>query len=359
VVSGDNGHGKTNLVEAIGVLSSFESFRGAPTAAMVRVGHNEGVVRGRVQRGERELLVELELSMGGRSRAQVNKQKVARRADLAEGLLVSVFAPDDLELVKGSPGIRRLLLDDTLSQLSPRYDAVRSTFERALRQRNALLKSAKGRLDADATLTLDVWDDRLGAAGTSLGELRRTLWEDLAPMVGEAYSELADVPGHVSGTIVTSWGDDLPTAFAQSRVDDVRRGVTTVGPHRDDVSISLGGLPSRTHASQGEQRTLALALRLAAHRRLASEVGHTPVLVLDDVFSELDHRRAAALLGALPEGQVIITSAVGVPAGVQPDDVLTIERSGNSVIDPHATDSPLVGASASVIHQQPTTGGGR
>lgn len=329
VIIGPNGAGKTSLLEAIGVLARWESFRGVPNEVMIRTGAAAAVVRGEAVRDGRDLLVEIELPARGRSRAQVNRQRISRRSDLGDGLVISVFAPDDLDLVKGGPSVRRGFLDETLASLHARHDVVRSDFERALKQRNALLKQLGGRLNDEAALTLDVWDQRVAVAGDQLGVLREQLVTDLGPVVGAAYDELSGVSSEVRLSLVAPWREaGLAAALAASRDQDVRRGLSLVGPHRDDIEIALGGLPSRTHASQGEQRCLALSLRLAAHRHLTSALGVAPVLLLDDVFSELDPSRSAALLAGLPDGQAVITSAIGVPPGATPDLVIDLTNGG-------------------------------
>jgi DNA replication and repair protein RecF len=234
-----------------------------------------------------------------------------------------VFAPDDLELVKGGPAERRRYLDDALVASHPRYDALRGEVDKILKQRNALLKSAGGRLDESAGFTLDVWDAKLVESGGRLAEARQSLLGRLAPPLTETYDAVANRPAEVTATYVADWAAaGLEAALAAARKDDVRRGVSTVGPHRDDVDLRIGGLPSRTHASQGEQRSLALALRLAAHRVITEVTGSAPVLLLDDVFSELDPDRSDALLANLPAGQTLLTSASGLPPKAQPDLVL-------------------------------------
>jgi DNA replication and repair protein RecF len=328
VVTGPNGAGKTNLVEALSVVATQESFRGAPAEAVVRRGADSAVVRAAVVRGTRRHLIEMELPARGRPRTQLDNQSLKRRSDLAEALVVCVFTPDDLELVKGGPAGRRQYLDDTVSALAARHGAARAEFERSLRQRNALLRSLSGRLPDEAEATLDVWDQRCAESGTRLAWLREQLVVALSPLVSEAYVAVSSAPADIQLTIERSWGDDLAHALAAARRDDVRRGTSTVGPQRDELAVSLNGFGARHQASQGEQRCLALALRLGAHRLLADRLESTPVLLLDDVFSELDTGRAHALMHSLPAGQVIITSAAGVPAGATPDRVveLTPER---------------------------------
>jgi len=256
----------------------------------------------------------------------VNRQKLARGRELLGVVRVSVFSPDDLALIKGGPQERRRFMDDTLVALAIKYDAMRLELDRVLKQRNTLLKQAAGRLDESSTLTLDVWDQRYAALGDQFGHARAVLVSRLQPMVVEAYEQLAGSSTSIELRYEPAWRQrGLAAALEAVRSDDVRRGVSTAGPHRDDVELSINGMPARTHASQGEQRTLALAVRLAAHRLVAERAGSAPVLVLDDVLSELDAHRAAALLTHLPPGQVILTTASALPEAAHPDAVVRID----------------------------------
>ena len=239
---------------------------------------------------------------------------------------VTVFSPDDLAIVKEGPGGRRRFLDDVLVALALKYDALRLELDRIVKQRNMLLKQLGGRLDSDAALTLDVWDAKLAEVGDQFGHARAVLVARLAPLVGHSYEQLADRQTSVELRYEPAWRQrGLGAALVAARTDDIRRGVSTVGPHRDDVDLFINGLPGRTHASQGEQRTLALALRLGAHRLVTDKVGSAPVLVLDDVLSELDPRRCAALLHHLPPGQVVLTTAGTLPDAAHPDAIVRIE----------------------------------
>lgn len=328
-VVGDNGQGKSNLVEAVAYLATLSSFRGAPTEALVRSGATSAIVRAEVTRDDRDLLVEAEIVPGGRSRVQVNRQRAARNRDLLGALRVSVFAPDDLALVKAGPAGRRRFLDDTLVALSPKNDELRGEVDRVLRQRNALLKQAGGRLTPEVELTLDVWDDKLVSAGTRLGERRVALLDDLAPYLAVAYTDLAGAAVDVDAAYESGWwGSEagLAGALAASRDEELRRRLSLVGPHRDEVAFSIGGLPARTHASQGEQRSLALALRLAAHRLVSDATATPPVLLLDDVFSELDPARCEALVTHLLAGgaQTIVTTAGALPPSAHPEAILRV-----------------------------------
>jgi DNA replication and repair protein RecF len=374
---GANGEGKTNLLEALGWLATLSSFRGAATEALVRWGAPFAVVRALAERDGRELLIEAQLQPSGRNRVLVNRQPLRRARDLLGSLRVSVFTPDDLAIVKDGPGERRQFLDDALVSLHPRNDALRTEVDKVLRQRNALLRQTGGRLDESTAFTLDVWDAKLAEAGAALAEARLDLLDRVRPELAATYDALARRPAQVAARYEATWlparpvgapgpgatlggaglaeeglvvevGDAGPEAsatpgvgarggvrrgalalalgdaLASARTDDVRRGVSTVGPHRDDVVLSVGGAPARTQASQGEQRTLALALRLAAHHVVTAESGSPPVLLLDDVFSELDPDRSAALLAHLPEGQTLLTTASGLPPAARPDVVLRL-----------------------------------
>jgi DNA replication and repair protein RecF len=310
------------------------------------------VVRALAEREGRELLIEAQIQPSGRSRVLVNRQPLRRARDLLGSLRVSVFTPDDLAIVKDGPGERRRFLDDALVSLHPRNDERRGAVDKVLRQRNALLKQTAGRLDEAAAFTLDVWDAKLAEASAALAAARLDLLGRIAPVLGATYDALARRPARVAARYEAAWlplagaapgvdGEDvagapatslpeadlaaaLAAALATARSDDVRRGVSTVGPHRDEVALSIGGAPARTQASQGEQRTLALALRLAAHHVVTAAVESPPVLLLDDVFSELDPERSAALLAHLPAGQTLLTTASSLPPEAHPERVLRI-----------------------------------
>jgi DNA replication and repair protein RecF len=343
-VCGPNGVGKTNLMEALGLLATLRSFRGAPADSMVRRGADRAVVRAEGIRDGREVLIELELGRG-RTRAQVNRQRLRRARDLLGVVRATCFTPDDLVLVKEGPSHRRDLLDDILVALDPAAHGLQSDLERILRQRNALLRQAHGRLDESSELTLDVWDGKLAAVGEDLTRQRQRLVMALSPLITEWYQLLAEREVKVEARYERSWqADSLAEAVAANRIDDVRRGVTGVGPHRDELVLELDGLGARTEASQGEQRTLALALRMAGHRLVTGRVGEPPLLLLDDVLSELDPDRSRALLDNLPSGQTVITSASGLPEAARADHVVTIDPAGAvdnvgvTVIDGSATD---------------------
>ncbi len=327
-IVGANGIGKTNLLEALGLLATLKSFRGAPTESLIRRGAESAIVRAEGIRDDRDVLIELEVGKR-RTRAQVNRQRLQRSRDLLGALRITVFAPDDLALVKEGPSVRRGYLDDVLVALDPKADSVLRDLERILKQRNALLRQSHGRLDEAGLMTLDVWDAKLATTGTDVTNRREALVAQLLPLVEESYAILAGKPVPLGADYQRSWQtDSLALALDEERQTDIRRGVTSVGPHRDELALSLDGLASRTEASQGEQRTLALALRLAGHLLVSDVLGEPPLLLLDDVLSELDPDRSSALLDNLPPGQTVITSATQLPPQTKPDRILTFDDDG-------------------------------
>lgn len=323
VLRGRNGQGKTNLLEAIGYATSLRSFRAPTNQALVRAQAESAVVRAFGKRGERELLIEAEIAgASGRTRTLVNKQPLRRSADFADVFSSVVFAPDDLELVKGGPSERRDYIDRILASVDKRVGALQNDVDRVLKQRNTLLRQAGGRISNDIATTLDVWDQRLSEFGEALGNEREQLVNRLRPHVEQAYVDISDAPWSTIGLqMQTEWREcdgyrGLGAALTETRAKDIARGVTTVGPHRDEVRLSINDLPARTHASQGEQRTMALALRLAAYRYLSTVLDDPPILLLDDVFSELDEGRSRKLISYLTAGQMFLSTATDLPAGV-------------------------------------------
>lgn len=328
VVTGRNGTGKTSVLEAIGYLATLQSFRGSPREAMVRTSSEHAILRARTEVGARSIDIEAEISAAGRSRTMVNRQAVRRRADLHDALRTTIFSPEDIGVVRAGPSERRRFLDEALAVTDARAAAQVDEVEKVLRQRSALLRRAGGRISPDLATTLDVWDERLASSGTALVEAREALTAGLVPVVAEHYARLAATDIVVGMSYRRSWSGPLLQALAASRQDDAVRGVTLVGPHRDELELTLGGLPGRTHASQGEQRSLALAIRLAAHQLATDRLGSAPVLLLDDVFSELDPFRSRALLAGLPPGQSLLTTAQPPPPEIEAVAVYTVEPAG-------------------------------
>lgn len=326
---GPNGQGKTNLVEAVAYLSTLGSHRVATDAPLVRRGAERAVIRADVTRDDRSLLLEIEVTPGRANRARINRAPVTKTREILGILRTVVFAPEDLALVKGDPGERRRFLDDLLVQRQPRLAGTRADYDRVLRQRNALLKSsgAARRTNLDEVVrTLEVWDEQLSRLGAEIITARRELTAALDPLAAQAYQGLVPASDTI-GLRYRSVIDDVeaPDVTAallaeihRRRKEELDRGVTLVGPHRDDVEVSLGPAPVKGYASHGESWSAALAMRLAAYDLLTTESG-APVLVLDDVFAELDARRRAHLAERVAEApQVLITAAVAddVPAAM-------------------------------------------
>lgn len=341
VFVGRNGQGKTNLVESIGYLATLGSHRVTGDQALIRAGADAAIVRALLAHGDRELLVELQLNRQGANRAQLNRSPVKTR-ELPRYAHSVLFAPEDLAIVRGEPAVRRRMLDELLVQRTPRLSGVMADYDRVLRQRNSLLKSARARgIPADKLTTLDIWDERLIALGAELVDQRLALVAELAEPLAAAYRSIVDAdhaPGlrpllSIDGADpdderqppdVARQGDgeDTRTRFADAlrrlRPKELERGVTLAGPHRDDVELLLNGLPAKGYASHGESWSLALSLRLASADLLRrdSSTGD-PVLVLDDVFAELDRLRRERLAVAIAGfEQVLVTAAVleDVPA---------------------------------------------
>jgi DNA replication and repair protein RecF len=349
VLIGPNGVGKTNLVEAVGYLASLGSHRVATDAPLIRRGAERAVVRGVVVHHGRELTIELEITPGRANRARVNRAPVAKPRDVLGILRTVLFAPEDLALVRGDPGERRRFLDDLLVSRFPRYSAVRADYDRVLRQRSALLKTARAGGDLR---TLDVWDGHLAHHGAALLAGRLELVAGIAPPAVEAFAEVAPTSEPIALEYRSSLDGELPTAasdlepllleaLAKVRRQEVERGVCLVGPHRDDLELRLGPGPAKGYASHGESWALALALRLASYRLLCED-GVEPVLILDDVFAELDTRRRRALADVARRAeQVLVTAAVAddVPDGL---DGVRCAVSGDKIrrLPANATSAP-------------------
>ncbi|HVB90799.1 MAG TPA: DNA replication and repair protein RecF [Acidimicrobiales bacterium] len=332
VITGPNGTGKTSVLEALAYLGTGRSFRGAPKDAMVRSGQERALIRAELDQGGSPTLAEAEIVPEGRSRTLINRKEARGRKEQAMAAPCTIFSPEDLVIVGGGPKGRRELLDDALNLLDPAGARAAEETDRVLRQRGALLRQATGRVTEDVATTLDVWDQRLAGAGTSLAEARERLVGDLEEFVVPAYCRLAGAEARdlVRQRYQRSWDGDLLDALQEQRRQDVRRGVTTRGPHRDDLMLEIEGREARTHASQGEQRCLALALRIAVHQLVRARTAVVPTLLLDDVFSELDPARSRALVAEFPPGQVILTTAVPLPGGIEVGHIVDIEQLGRT-----------------------------
>ena len=335
---GRNGQGKTNLVEAVDYIARLASHRVAGDAPLVRFGTDSAVVRAAVVRDGREAVLEVQINPGRSNRARVNKSPLPRARDLLGLVRTVLFSPEDLALVKGDPSERRRFLDDLLVLRAPRFSGVRADYDRVLKQRNSLLKTAglarrQGSARAESALaSLGVWDSHLARSGAELLAARLTLVDELRPYVAAAYEAVAQGASRSDATMSYKPSLQLPTGPDDSSYDrevlaaallaeverrrdeEIDRGVSLVGPHRDDLTLMLGPLPVKGYASHGESWSMALALRLASYDLLRAG-GDDPILILDDVFAELDtdRRERLAELVAGAE-QVLVTAAV-------PDDV--------------------------------------
>ncbi|WP_417220121.1 DNA replication/repair protein RecF [Arthrobacter sp.] len=349
VFAGPNGVGKTNIAEALGYLASLSSHRVSTDGPLIHFGSEQALVRARVHRAQQAVGLELEITAGKGNRARINRANPVRAREILGIVRTVLFAPEDLALVKGDPSERRRYLDDVLVALHPHHAATRTDYDRVLKQRNALLKSARaaGRLSASHEATLAVWDEHLAAAGSKLLLGRLEVLGALEGHIADAYEGLTDgskpatstyistiggvteddvepaAPGHVDASSVRSRLLDFDAkglheafleALAAQRKKELERGLTLVGPHRDDLVLGLGTAPAKGYASHGETWSLALSLRLAVYRALCqddSRPGAKPILILDDVFAELDVSRRRKLAAVVADAeQIIVTAAV-------------------------------------------------
>ncbi|MBG0738490.1 DNA replication/repair protein RecF [Paeniglutamicibacter antarcticus] len=361
VFVGSNGLGKTNLVEAVGYLSTLSSHRVSSDGPLLRFGSDRALVRAKLMRGSQTVGLEVEINHGRPNRARINRANPVRARDILGICRTVLFAPEDLALVKGDPGNRRRFLDELLVTLLPRHAATRSDYERVLKQRNALLKSARGQMysrngiSESHTATLEVWDQHMAVAGATLLAARLELLERLKPHLAAAYEQLTDGSKVLSvqyrSSLVTATEDEsdeysvdsfeteqgkdesedtelkelaamsIPElterylcSFVAARRRELERGLSLVGPHRDELELVLGQAPARGYASHGETWSIALSLRLASYYVLLDDAqieGNTPILILDDVFAELDVQRRSKLAAIVSTAeQVLVTAAV-------------------------------------------------
>jgi DNA replication and repair protein RecF len=347
VLVGYNGIGKTNLMEAVGYLATLSSHRVSSDAPLLRFGTDRAVIRAKLVRGEQSTVLELEINGNRANRGRINRSNPVRARDILGICQTVLFAPEDLALVKGDPSNRRRFLDELLVSLMPRHAATRSDYDRVLKQRNALLKSARaGKFTSGHEATLDVWDQHMARAGAELLNARLELVERLRPHLKKAYAQLTD-GSKVADAVYQSTlenlldddgatyaaepsgvgdGEDLRVlsvdeltdryvqAFAASRRKELERGISLVGPHRDDMELILGEAPAKGYASHGETWSMCLSLRLASYYVMLDDArtgGSAPILILDDVFAELDVQRRRKLAEIVSGAeQVLVTAAV-------------------------------------------------
>ncbi|MHA7282477.1 DNA replication/repair protein RecF [Arthrobacter sp. TMS2-4] len=390
VFVGPNGVGKTNIVEAIGYLATLSSHRVSTDKPLIAFGEERAIIRGRLVRGAQRTSVEVEINAESPNRARINRSNPVRARDAAGILKTVLFAPEDLTLVKGDPSVRRRYLDEVMVSLLPHQSALRTDYERVLKQRNALLKSARaaGRFSTAHEVTLDVWDQHLAESGARLLSARLILVDKLRPHVQRAYQELTDGSkaagiGYLSSVSSSSdpsadiegagpgrdGADDglgeldqgalvelFTAGLLRHRKKELERGISLVGPHRDELTLLLGDMPVKGYASHGETWSMALALRLASYYLLLEEdrtPGGDPVLILDDVFAELDVQRRTRLAAIVaPAEQVLVTAAVGddIPAALLGRQVRVVpgaiaehgveSADGSDEVAPESADQP-------------------
>jgi DNA replication and repair protein RecF len=372
IFSGANGEGKTNLVEAVGYAATLASHRAAQDAPLIRKGADQAIIRAAISISPNDALVEIELNAGRANRVRLNRTPLTRPRDVLGVLRTVLFAPEDLALVKGDPGERRRFLDELLVAMAPRYAAVRADYDRVLKQRTALLKSAgpKGNRQSReaATATLDVWDAQLARTGAELLVAREHLVNSLRPHVERSYIAVAggdrgpaaiaykrsfDSPAESTaathGERVRATEQALREALLEVRASELDRGVCLAGPHRDELELSVRDLPARGYASHGESWSMALALRLASFDLLRTG-REDPVLILDDVFAELDagrRDRLAALVAAAE--QVLVTAAV-------PEDIPSLLTGAHFRVSAGTLTEVVQGQEAEVVQGQVVQG---
>jgi len=328
VLLSPNGSGKTSILEAVYALATATSFRTSSASDLIRTGESAAEVHGILFHQERRVQVDLTLTKGVRNttkRMLVNGQRPRSRADLSEALPLTIFTPEGVDIVRQGPEHRRTFLTNLLTDVDLATGDVIERFTRILNQRNALIRSWRGeRPNTAQREELDVWTiDFATVSGELVGHRERVL-EDLAPLVVHFYRELSESDADVTVTYEQSWSGDLVDALHNALIIDCARGHTTVGPQRDDIRVTLDGRDTRRQASQGEQRSLALALRLAGHELVRRQRGVEPLLLLDDVFSELDPLRSDRLLNLLPSGQTLVTTASPLPSGMSPAAIIDL-----------------------------------
>jgi DNA replication and repair protein RecF len=333
---GRNGQGKTNLVEAIGYLATLASHRVAGYQPLIQFEQPQAIIRALVSHADRDVLVEVELNRDAPNRSRVNKAEPKRLRDALGVVQTVIFAPEDLDIVKKDPSNRRDYIDRLVIQISPRFAGVYTDYERVLKQRNTLLRTARQTgTRGNALSTLDAWDESMIRLGSEIVSARLELIERLRPFLHSAYQQIADqnneptieVRSSLLAASIQDEDEDLPylpnqtreqieqlyrDKLAEIRENELERGITLVGPHRDDLVLLLGGMPAKLYASHGESWSYALALRLASMQLLREETRTgDPILILDDVFAELDAQRREKLAELVADNeQVLITAAV-------------------------------------------------
>lgn len=318
-IIGNNGQGKTSLLEAIGFLSNKNSFRGANKDVIIRYEQDDAVIRGLFESSSgREILVEASMSRSNRDRFLINKQAHSKVSTISNVIPTTIFSAQDIEVVRGAPSLRREFLDRNIEMLYPKGASLIANVEKILKQRSVLLKQSGGSATPEIISTLDVWDQQLSNFGTRLVELRESISTQIQPYINQAYKDISGSENIISLSYKRSWQGDLIDNLKETRKVDLRRQSNGVGPHRDDLEILLNEHPIRFNGSQGEQRTSAYALKVGFHALYRNETNEDPILLLDDVFSELDNYRSDALLNSVLASQTILTTTGLIPKALEP-----------------------------------------
>ncbi len=309
LVTGENGKGKTNLIEAIYYISNLNSFRFSSRESLIKNGSKVSFIRAEITNGERELLIESEISLLGRDKTLINKQKIIRNKEIRNYFKTIVFSNSDIEIVKNGPSYRRNFLDDLMIDLYPKMIPVKLELEKILKHRSKLLKTISYKSGKEELDTLDIWNQKLSEVGEFIVKTRKEVLTILQPELEKSFYQLSFNEKKLQIEYISSWEGRLIDALQKTQKEDLLKGLTSVGPHRDDLSIKINNLFSRDQVSQGQQRIIAISLKLASHKVIKKQLSLSPLLLLDDVFSELDEIRSKKLLENLPSSQTIITAA--------------------------------------------------
>lgn len=305
---GINGAGKTSILEAIAYSSILKSIRNDYKDSIIKQGCDTSHIKTSVINNNRPSTIDTTINRYGKDIVSINEIKIKKSSDLLEELIITLFTPEDLNLIKGSPALRRDYLDEIISSISLEYLNCKKQFEKALKQRNILLKQANTKSSSFNT-TLNIWDEQFGKYSVKLVKLRKELLDNLQPYIEEEFNKITNINKEITINYISSVKNDIISELKDKRYEDIGRKITTIGAHRDDIEIIFGDLNSRKQLSQGQQRSLAIALLLAKHRFVTDSSGKVPVILLDDALSELDDRASAHLLEQIYEYQSIITSA--------------------------------------------------
>ena len=308
-ITGFNGQGKSSVIEALAYAISGRSFRASPKESMISRWAEQSFIRAQVITNTRELLIEVSPGRGRQDKVMVNRNAVSR-SELLRIVPITIFSPRDIEIISGSPSERRDFIDNSLIMMGPRASDSVDSFERLLRHRSSLLKTISFSKDETLLEMLGVFDEKLAEEGERLTRMRLALLAKIEPVLSNLYAGISGNSDTVSITYSSTWGHDLHDALTISRKEDIKRGSTSVGPHRDEIVFALNGMNARHEASQGEQRTLAFSLIMGLNEIVRDRIDEDPIVLLDDVFSELDERRIEKVLEISQSAQVVVTTSI-------------------------------------------------